>query len=128
MASGAPAPQTVGSSAGSDPIAEMQKKMAKQMAQQAASQTRSGMNEVRLYITENPASIKVMCFLVGLVLIVFSILGCFNLFDAALEPKEYLANVYNVFFVYVGSMTLLVLPDSWFWAMIYIVLGSALCF
>jgi hypothetical protein len=50
------------------------------------------------YIQENPGSVKVMCFLVGLTLLVFSILGVINPFAVFGTPKEYLANVYNIIF------------------------------
>merc|ERR1711976_626956 len=105
-----------------------------------------------------------MCFLIGLILITFSIMGCFNLFGAAFEPREYLTNIYNVFFgmiicicdgkeswmqscgdiqnklfkhafflatqtgravfyFYIGSMTLLVLPENDLWKVIYMLIG-----
>jgi len=169
-----PPPQVLGASNGQDkdPVAQMQKQVAanavRQTANSAASSARSGIHEITAYIQENPASVKVACFLVGLVLILFSILGCLNLFGAAFKPKEYLTNVYNVFFgiiicicdgkeswmnscwdvqnklfqyayvlasqtgraifyFYVGSMTLLVLPDNAFWDVVYVCIGAALC-
>eukprot|EP00930_Biecheleria_cincta_P045345 TRINITY_DN31263_c0_g1_i2.p1 TRINITY_DN31263_c0_g1~~TRINITY_DN31263_c0_g1_i2.p1 ORF type:complete len:205 (+),score=46.93 TRINITY_DN31263_c0_g1_i2:45-659(+) len=171
MASSDPKPQVYGQGSGSDPAAELQRQMAVQAAQQGAraagTQARHGFYEVKAYILENPGSIKVLCFLIGLVLIVFSILGCFNLFGAAFSPKEYLSNIYNVifgiiicicdgkeswmekcgnvqaklfqscyflatatgralFYFYVGSMTLLVLPDSDFWKIFYVAIGGLL--
>lgn len=170
MATTDPPPQMFGQ--GNDPAADLQRQAAaaaaRQGAQQAASRAQSGISEIKAYITENPASVKVACFTIGLILIVFSILGCFNLFDAAFEPKEYLNNLYNVFFgviicicdgreswmkacfnvqeklfmyayflasqtgraffyFYVGSMTVLVLPDSWFWKVVYVCIGGVLC-
>mmetsp|Transcript_74390 Transcript_74390/g.210496 ORF Transcript_74390/g.210496 Transcript_74390/m.210496 type:complete len:210 (-) Transcript_74390:22-651(-) len=173
MAAAAPPPQVVGSqSHSSDPVANMQRQAAAHAAQagvqHAASRARSGLMEIKMYIQENPASVKIACFVVGLILIVFSILGLFNIFNAALDPAEYLGNVYNVFFgiiicicdgkeswmkscwdvqaklfqyayvlatqtgralfyFYIGSMTILILPDSFIWSVIYIVLGSLLC-
>mmetsp|Transcript_25012 Transcript_25012/g.40189 ORF Transcript_25012/g.40189 Transcript_25012/m.40189 type:complete len:216 (+) Transcript_25012:97-744(+) len=159
-----PPPQMVGSghgtSDGKDPAAEMQRQMAaaaaKQAGRTAASQAKAGVGEITAYIMENPTSVKIMCFMMGIVLIIFSILGCFGLFGADdFEPKHYLAQVYNVFFgiiicicdgkeswmkdcccdvqsklfanayilanqtgravfyLYVASMTLLLLPDNW---------------
>jgi len=173
MSAASPPPQVVGGSHGSDhdAAAEMQRQMAAaaaaQGARQAASQAKTGINEITAYITENPASVKVMCFVVGLVLMVFSILGCFSLFGAEWKAKEYLNNIYNIFFgllicicegrdswqqaccnvrdklhayafflathtgkacfyLYVGTMTILVLPDSTFWSIIYVIIGSVL--
>ncbi len=39
-----------------------------------------------------------MCFIVGLILLIFSILGVINPFAVFSTPKEYLANVYNIIF------------------------------
>lgn len=50
------------------------------------------------YIVENPSSVKTLCFLIGLILMIFSILGVINPFGAFSRPGEYLANIYNVFF------------------------------
>lgn len=50
------------------------------------------------YIQENPGSVKVMCFIVGLVLLIFSILGVINPFAVFSTPKDYLANIYNIIF------------------------------
>eukprot|EP00747_Dinoflagellata_sp_TGD_P117312 gnl/TRDRNA2_/TRDRNA2_172579_c6_seq4.p1 gnl/TRDRNA2_/TRDRNA2_172579_c6~~gnl/TRDRNA2_/TRDRNA2_172579_c6_seq4.p1 ORF type:complete len:207 (-),score=35.88 gnl/TRDRNA2_/TRDRNA2_172579_c6_seq4:482-1102(-) len=166
-----PSPQVVGGRQ-NDPVSDMQREMAaaaaREGARQAGDKARFAASELKAYIQENPASVKVMCFLVGLILIVFSIMGCFNLFGAAFKPKEYLGNVYNacfgliicicdgkeswmvalcdvqaklfkyayflatqtgraLFYFYVGSMTILVLPDSTFWQIFYIVIGSLLC-
>ncbi|CAE8627532.1 unnamed protein product, partial [Polarella glacialis] len=166
-------PQVIGAQgSGHDPVAELQRQMAmgaaQHGAQTAATKAKAGAFELKAYIQENPSSVKVACFLVGLVLIVFSLLGCFNVFGAAFKPKEYLSNVYNVFFgviicicdgkeswmvtcfdvqaklfkvayilatqtgralfyLYVGSMTLLVLPESMFWSAFYICIGAILC-
>eukprot|EP00440_Ansanella_granifera_P023026 gb/GFBE01025006.1/.p1 GENE.gb/GFBE01025006.1/~~gb/GFBE01025006.1/.p1 ORF type:complete len:199 (+),score=49.90 gb/GFBE01025006.1/:1-597(+) len=170
MSSGA-GPQVIGQPQ-NDPAAELQRQMAMAAAQQGAraagDKAKASFFEIKAYIQENPTSVKVVCFLLGLILIVFSILGCFNLFGAAFKPKEYLTNVYNVFFgiiicicdgkeswmqkcgdvqaklfqnayilatqtgraifyFYVGSMTLLVLPDSAFWQIFYIAIGALLC-
>ena len=59
---------------------------------------RGYMPTLEAYIQENPGSVKVMCFLVGLTLLVFSILGVINPFAVFGTPKEYLANVYNIIF------------------------------
>lgn len=160
----------------SDPAAELQRQMATAAAQQAAQQgaqvasqkAKHGFYEIKAYIQENPGSVKVMCFLVGLTLLVFSILGVINPFAVFGTPKEYLANVYNIifsviicicegkedwmrscgdlqgklfqrcfflatqtgralFYFYVGSMTILLLPSGFIWTLIYIILGSCLC-
>uniref|UniRef100_A0A7S1S0Q1 Uncharacterized protein n=1 Tax=Alexandrium catenella TaxID=2925 RepID=A0A7S1S0Q1_ALECA len=171
MANLQPQPQVMGS-AGRDPVADMQRQMAGHVAQQGAQEAqaraRYGIREVKLYIQENPVSLKVMCFITGLVLMVFSILGVFNIFNAAFRPKEYMTNVYNLvfgmiicicdgkeswsksccdvqaklftyayalatqtgralFYFYVGSMTLLVLPDNFLWDVIYACIGGVLC-
>jgi hypothetical protein len=167
-----PPPQVIGGSGGGDPQADLRNQMAAAAARQAGSaavdSTKHGIREIGAYIQENPTSVKVFCFITGLVLIVFSILGCFNLFGAAFAPREYLSNVYNVmfgilicvcdgkeswmvscfnvqaklfeqafflatqtgramFYIYIGSMTLLVLPDSVFWKIVYIAIGGWLC-
>merc|ERR550537_609843 len=76
----------------------MAKAAARQGARQAAGQAKAGFSEVKAYIFENPVSVKIMCFIMGLVIITFSILGCFSLFGADFKPSEYLTNVYNIFF------------------------------
>jgi len=164
--------QNGGSGAGYDPAAELQRQMAQaaaeQGAQAASSKAKASFYEIKAYIQENPSSVKVICFFLGLVLCIFSILGLFNLFGAMFSPKEWLANFYNVafgviicicdgkeswmekcgnvqarlfqqcyflatatgkalFYLYVGTMTLLVLPVSFFWSFFYIIIGSALC-
>eukprot|EP00927_Polykrikos_kofoidii_P013347 TRINITY_DN15812_c0_g2_i1.p1 TRINITY_DN15812_c0_g2~~TRINITY_DN15812_c0_g2_i1.p1 ORF type:complete len:213 (+),score=47.26 TRINITY_DN15812_c0_g2_i1:218-856(+) len=168
---GSPPPQVVGSGGGSyedDLRAQMAAAAARQGATQASDSAKKSLSEIKAYIQENPTSVKVFCFLIGLTLIVFSILGCFNLFAAAFEPREYLGNLYNVFFgliicicdgkeswmktcgdvqgklfryafflatqtgralfyLYVGSMTLLTLPDNVVWSLIYVVIGGVLC-
>lgn len=159
-------PSTVGN-ASTDLQRQVAVAAAQAGAKEAAGQAKVGLFELKAYIQENPTSIKVLCLLVGITLIVFSALGLFNVFDAAFEPGEYLSNLYNLFFgiiicicdskaswmekfgdiqnklfkycyflgtmtgravfyFYVGSMTLMVLPDSWFWKIVYIGIGGAL--
>mmetsp|Transcript_3477 Transcript_3477/g.6113 ORF Transcript_3477/g.6113 Transcript_3477/m.6113 type:complete len:197 (-) Transcript_3477:61-651(-) len=93
------APQVYGAS--NAPAAELQRQMATAAAhtgaRAAADQARAGVYEITVYIKENPTSVKIMCFMVGLLLIIFSIIGLVNPF-LALMPKQYLCNVYNVFF------------------------------
>eukprot|EP00929_Paragymnodinium_shiwhaense_P074337 TRINITY_DN38030_c0_g2_i1.p1 TRINITY_DN38030_c0_g2~~TRINITY_DN38030_c0_g2_i1.p1 ORF type:complete len:210 (+),score=55.28 TRINITY_DN38030_c0_g2_i1:69-698(+) len=168
-----PPPQVVGHGGGSsDPSVDLRNQMAAAAARQGANQamdaTKHGIFEVKAYIQENPTSVKVFCFMTGLILIVFSLLGCFNIFGGIVAPRQYLTNVYNVifgliicicdgkeswmkscfdvqsklfqyafflatqtgralFYLYVGTMTLLVLPDSWFWSLLYIIIGGVLC-
>ncbi|CAK9043014.1 unnamed protein product [Durusdinium trenchii] len=166
-------PQVYGQ-ASHDPAAELQRQMASAAAQSAAEQgarvagekAKHGFYEVKAYIVENPSSVKTLCFLIGLILMIFSILGVINPFGAFSRPGEYLANIYNVFFgviicicdgkedwmracgdvqtklfqrafflatptgkaffyFYVGSMTILMLPEG-IWSVIYIILGSCL--
>ncbi|CAE6927398.1 unnamed protein product [Symbiodinium sp. CCMP2592] len=86
----------------SAPAAELQRQMATAAAQQgaraAADRARTGFFEVQAYISENPTSLKILCFCSGLALIAFSLLGLFNPFDINIIPKDQLCNLYNVFF------------------------------
>ncbi|CAK0889185.1 unnamed protein product [Prorocentrum cordatum] len=101
MSSGPPA-SVIGSAHGSDAASEMQRQIAAAAAQQGVAQAKAsaktGIFEIKSYIQENPASVKVVCFLIGLLLMTLSILGIFNVIGAAVEPKHYLNNFYNVFF------------------------------
>ena len=164
-------PQVYGQ-AQSGPAAELQRQMATAAAQTgaraAADRARSGVYEVTVYIQENPASIKTMCFCIGLLLMIFSIITLFNPFAVLFMPRHYLANVYNIifgiiicicdgkeswmqscgdvqaklfqkafilanptgramFYIYVGTMTMLLVPGDGLWMIIYIILGSTLC-
>ncbi|CAE7298069.1 unnamed protein product [Symbiodinium pilosum] len=82
--------------------ADLQRQMAAAAAQQgarvAADRARSGFFEVQAYISENPTSLKVLCFCAGLALVGFSLLAIFNPFDFSIVPKDRLCNIYNVFF------------------------------
>ncbi|CAE6927362.1 unnamed protein product [Symbiodinium sp. CCMP2592] len=71
---------------------------AQQGARAAADRARTGFFEVQAYISENPTSLKILCFCSGLALIAFSLLGLFNPFDINIIPKDQLCNLYNVFF------------------------------
>eukprot|EP00928_Gymnodinium_smaydae_P036164 TRINITY_DN25314_c0_g1_i1.p1 TRINITY_DN25314_c0_g1~~TRINITY_DN25314_c0_g1_i1.p1 ORF type:complete len:246 (-),score=51.69 TRINITY_DN25314_c0_g1_i1:97-732(-) len=168
---GQPSPQVIGGQ-NADPMADVRAQVAaaaaRQGAEQAKSTTLHGLNEIKVYIQENPASVKVFCFMTGLVLVTFSILGLFNVFEAAFEPGEYVFNVFNVvfgfiicicdgkeswmkqcfnaqerlftqayflatqtgramFYFYIGSMTMLTLPESWVWKIVYFAIGGVLC-
>lgn len=101
----APSPQLFGQGSDVkmyDPAQEAQKQVAQAVVQQGARQAqdaaRTGVSEMTAYVMENPTSLKIISFLIGLTLMVFSVLGVFNLFDAAFEPKEYLNNFYNIVF------------------------------
>mmetsp|Transcript_31279 Transcript_31279/g.71418 ORF Transcript_31279/g.71418 Transcript_31279/m.71418 type:complete len:245 (-) Transcript_31279:94-828(-) len=101
--SGAPAPQTLGAhNPYKDPVAEMQQKVAKEaaksVAKDAQKQTKAGFVELKAFIMENPASIKVISFLIGLTLLVLSVLGCTLGAMAFGGPREWLTNFYNIFF------------------------------
>eukprot|EP00439_Symbiodinium_sp_Y106_P069210 s4767_g11.t2 len=120
----------------SAPAAELQRQMATAAAQQgaraAADRARTGFFEVQAYISENPTSLKILCFCSGLALIAFSLLGLFNPFDINIIPKEswlracgdlqgtlfrkayFLASQTgrSLFYLYVGTMTLLLLPGG----------------
>ncbi|CAJ1334974.1 unnamed protein product, partial [Effrenium voratum] len=98
----ASAPAQVYGQPHSAPAAELQRQMASAATEtgvrEVGARAKHGFFEVKAYIQENPSSIKIMSFVVGLVLIAFSILGCINPFQVAFQPKEYLCNVYNVLF------------------------------
>mmetsp|Transcript_58757 Transcript_58757/g.110065 ORF Transcript_58757/g.110065 Transcript_58757/m.110065 type:complete len:197 (-) Transcript_58757:84-674(-) len=86
----------------SSPAAELQRQMATAAAQQgaraAADRARTGFFEVQAYISENPASVKVLCFCIGLALMLLSLLGLINPLGIAFQPKETLCNLYNFLF------------------------------
>ena len=164
-------PQVYGQ-AQSAPAAELQRQMATAAAQTgaraAADRARTGAYEITVYIQENPTSLKTLCFIIGLLLVIFSIVTLINPFAVLFMPRHYLANVYNIFFgvvicicdgkeswmrscgdvqaklfqkafilanptgramfyIYVGTMTMLLVPGDGLWMIIYIILGSALC-
>ncbi|OLP77370.1 hypothetical protein AK812_SmicGene42568, partial [Symbiodinium microadriaticum] len=151
-----------------DPAADLQRQMATAAAQTgaraAAERGRAGVYEVTAYIQENPASLKTMCFCIGLLLMIFSIVTLINPFAVLFMPRHYLANIYNImfgviicicdgkeswmrncgdvqaklfqkafilanpagramFYIYVGTMTMLLVPGDGLWMIIYIILG-----
>mmetsp|Transcript_57486 Transcript_57486/g.136735 ORF Transcript_57486/g.136735 Transcript_57486/m.136735 type:complete len:245 (+) Transcript_57486:57-791(+) len=97
----ADAQQNVKHNAYKDPVAEMQKQVAKETAKQSAKeaqkQAKAGFIEVKAFVMENPASIRVISFLVGLTLMVVSVLGC-TIAATTFGAREYLTNFYNVIF------------------------------
>jgi len=54
--------------------------------------------EVKTYIQENHCSVQILCFCIALMLLVSSVLGVINIFDALVKPYQYLFAFYNVLF------------------------------
>jgi hypothetical protein len=63
-----------------------------------AAQAKAGFIEVRQYVQENHCSVKALSFSIALALLVFSILGVANVFNAVFRPDQYLFALYNVIF------------------------------
>lgn len=176
---GGPEPQVFGNreaagaaagAAAQDAADEFQRRMAQEAAKegmrQAGDAAKTGFREVKAYITENPPSLKICCFVTGLMIMAFSIAGVF--LAGGLDPVQYVHTVYNVcfglmicicdgkeswgkalcnvqellfkycfalatktgralFYFYVGSTTILLLPDGFIWPFIYVVMGGVLC-
>lgn len=99
----APAVQAAAARAAQDPgvqqigrsvIADSAKEAVKQGAERASK----GLLEVRHYIQESHCSIRIIAFSTALVLLVSSMLGVFNVFNALFKPYMYLTAFYNVLF------------------------------
>mmetsp|Transcript_69677 Transcript_69677/g.167243 ORF Transcript_69677/g.167243 Transcript_69677/m.167243 type:complete len:219 (-) Transcript_69677:129-785(-) len=98
-----PAPQVVGS--GRDPAADMQRNMAYQTAAQGAQMAgrsaKAGFIEMKAFVMKDPNSIRVIAFITGFLLVLFSILwlalpGLFRSFNAPVD--DYIRNVWNIAF------------------------------
>jgi len=74
---------------------------AQNAGQQGATQAKAGFFEVRTYVQETNCGIRAYCFCIALVLFAASILGVFNVFNAAFNPYQYLWAVYNTLFAMV---------------------------
>merc|ERR1711964_769874 len=59
---------------------------AKSAASQGAAHAKTGFVEVRRYVQENPNSVRAISFCIALALLVFSVLGVVNVFDAVFKP------------------------------------------
>jgi len=142
---------------------------AKSAASQGVAHAKTGFGEVRRYAQQNPDSVRALSFFIATALLIFSVLGVINVFDAVFKPHQYLFALYNIafaaviivadgnpewftkywdaqgklfgaaaflasqtgraaFYFYVGSINLFMLPENWLWKLIYVGLGSALCF
>jgi len=142
---------------------------AKSAASQGMAHAKSGITEVHRYAQQNPDGVRVISFCIASALLIFSVLGLFNVFDAVFKPYQYLFSLYNIafaaviivadgnpewftrfwdaqgklfgaaaflasqtgraaFYFYVGSINLFMLPDNYFWKLIYVAIGGALCF
>lgn len=167
-----PMPQAVqvgrgaATSAGSNVLTAEGRNIVKGAVGQGAAHAKAGFIEVRQYVQENHCSVKALSFSIALALLVFSILGLANVFDAVFRPSQYLFAFYNIIFagmivilegktewfptlqnrlfsnaaflatqsgralayLFVGSINLFVLPEAWLWKVIYVGMGSALCF
>merc|ERR1712216_153391 len=97
----APAASTIGSAA-NDAANKAAANVAKAAAQNTARQTgqaaKSGVVELKLYVQENPWSVKIFCFFTGMALSVCSGVGVVNIFGAAFKPSEWLTSLYNTIF------------------------------
>ncbi|CAE8635112.1 unnamed protein product [Polarella glacialis] len=74
----------------------------------AASEIAAVMRE---YIQRGPEGIGWLCFIGGLTTFAFGLLGFINIFDAVLEPLQYLVNIYQMAF----GLTVCVIeaPPEW---------------
>lgn len=71
---------------------------AKSAASHGASQAQTGFTEVRRYAQQNPDGVRVVSFCIASALLIFSVLGVINVFDAVFKPHQYLFALYNVVF------------------------------
>jgi len=80
---------------------ELEKEAAKQAAKSAlntaGSAARLGAVELKTYVVENPASLKVICFITGLLLLAFSIIGLVNVTNLV-TPIDYIITIFNLIF------------------------------
>jgi len=146
-------------------------KVAQDAARQSISdprESRGGFLDSNTSANRVNCSIRACCFMVAIALLVSSILGMANVFNAAFHPLQYLLAAYNLlfalviviiegerewfkrifdlqgrlfgaapclswragraaFYFYVGSINLLLLPESWIWKIINLCIGGGLC-
>eukprot|EP00747_Dinoflagellata_sp_TGD_P021463 gnl/TRDRNA2_/TRDRNA2_128503_c0_seq3.p1 gnl/TRDRNA2_/TRDRNA2_128503_c0~~gnl/TRDRNA2_/TRDRNA2_128503_c0_seq3.p1 ORF type:complete len:219 (+),score=28.06 gnl/TRDRNA2_/TRDRNA2_128503_c0_seq3:69-725(+) len=143
------------------------KSAAQDAARQAASNARMGFFEVRTYVQESNCSVKIVCFISGLILFGSSILGIINIFGAVFKPHQYITALYNcafaiaiiicegkpewwvrcfdvqmklfamaaflasrtgraLFYLYIGTINIFLLPDNDFWKFLHIAVGALL--
>jgi len=80
---------------------EIEREAAKHAAQSALSSAGSaatrGAVELKTYVVENPASLKVICFITGLLLLTFSIIGLVNVTNLV-TPIDYIITIFNLIF------------------------------
>eukprot|EP00933_Yihiella_yeosuensis_P001384 TRINITY_DN10224_c4_g1_i1.p1 TRINITY_DN10224_c4_g1~~TRINITY_DN10224_c4_g1_i1.p1 ORF type:complete len:250 (+),score=21.58 TRINITY_DN10224_c4_g1_i1:92-751(+) len=138
---------------------------ARERANQGAKAAQGVFFEVRSYVQESHCSLQVLCFSSAVALLLSSILGVINVFDALFKPMQYIFAFWNIifaaiiiiidgrsdwfgnvqtrifqaaallasyrgralFYLYVGSINLLMLPHSWLWQLIYAIIGITLC-
>jgi len=74
---------------------------AKSVASQGVAQARTSLTEVQRYTQQNPDSVRALSFSIALALLIFSVLGVINVFDAVFKPYQYLFALYNVLFAVV---------------------------
>eukprot|EP00397_Hematodinium_sp_SG-2012_P040952 GEMP01044993.1.p1 GENE.GEMP01044993.1~~GEMP01044993.1.p1 ORF type:complete len:228 (-),score=34.21 GEMP01044993.1:1094-1741(-) len=70
----------------------------------AGKTAKAGALELKIYVTENPASLKMICFVTALCLIVFSIIGIINITNVA-DPIDYIVTIFNVIFGFLIVVT-----------------------
>merc|ERR1719272_1034851 len=59
---------------------------AKSAASQGVAHAQTGFTEVRRYTQQNPDSVRALSFCIALALLIFSVLGAINVFDAVFKP------------------------------------------
>eukprot|EP00927_Polykrikos_kofoidii_P065253 TRINITY_DN61033_c0_g1_i1.p1 TRINITY_DN61033_c0_g1~~TRINITY_DN61033_c0_g1_i1.p1 ORF type:complete len:247 (+),score=44.45 TRINITY_DN61033_c0_g1_i1:49-741(+) len=138
-------------------------------AQTGIAHLSAGIQEVASTIQEDHDFVKAVALCVSLALMVSSLLAVINVFNAILDPIQYLFAFYNlcfaliifviegkqtwfekcgnlrvqlfsaaaflgwqggraVFYFFVGSINLFLLPATLLWKIIYLAMGGALCF
>lgn len=73
-------------------------KAAKSTASQGVAHAKTGLAEVQKYVQMNPDSVRAISFCIALALLVFSVLGVVNIFEAIFQPHQYLFAFYNIVF------------------------------
>ncbi|CAJ1332428.1 unnamed protein product [Effrenium voratum] len=81
-------------------------------AQKALDHLKEEVLEVKTYIAANHCSVRIICFVVALALVVGSILGMINIFGALFSPFNYVIGVFNLFFAV--AIVLVDGEPSWF--------------
>merc|ERR1740117_938935 len=74
---------------------------AKSAASHGVAHAQTGFTEVRRYTQQNPDGVRALSFSIALALLIFSVLGVINVFDAVFKPYQYLFALYNVLFAVV---------------------------